>query len=216
MPPFFEHRRRRSIRLPGWDYSTPGAYFVTICIEGRECILGEVRDGAMILSPYGQVVEEHWRRLPRFFPRIELDAFVVMPNHVHGVIVIKDAAASPEHVSASDAATSAPAPSPPVALPCVSPLRCGKGVTAGDGRTVCGTQPGSLGAIVQSFKSITARRINRMCRAPGAHVWQVNYYEHIVRDQGELERTRRYIVTNPERWGEDEENPLARVRRSIP
>lgn len=202
-----DSRHRRSIRLSGWDYATPGAYFVTICITGHECVLGEVHDKAMTLSPLGQVVEERWHSLRRFFPGVELDAFVVMPNHVHGIIVIKSQALSRGPDRESEAPGAAPAPSAKVVLPEASPSRSVDGLMARDACPARGTQPGSLGAIVQSFKSVTTRTINRMCRTPGAELWQTNYYERIIRDHEELERTRRCIETNPARWDEDEENP---------
>jgi len=81
---------RRSIRLPGYDYSQPGAYFVTICIWQRECLLGEIQDGNILLSRYGEVVNFNWFNLTRVYPHIELDSFVIMPNHIHGIIIIKN------------------------------------------------------------------------------------------------------------------------------
>jgi len=81
---------RRSIRLPGYDYSQPGAYFITICIWQRECLLGDIQDGNILLSPYGEVVNFNWFNLTRVYPHIELDSFAIMPNHIHGIVIIKD------------------------------------------------------------------------------------------------------------------------------
>jgi putative transposase len=81
---------RRSIRLPGYDYSQPGAYFVTICIWQRECLLGEIQEGNILLSRYGEVVNFNWFNLIRVYPHIELNSFVIMPNHLHGIIIIKE------------------------------------------------------------------------------------------------------------------------------
>ncbi|OIP68571.1 MAG: transposase [Oscillatoriales cyanobacterium CG2_30_40_61] len=81
---------RRSIRIPGYDYSQPGAYFVTICIWQRECLLGEIQDENILLSNYGEVVNFNWFNLIRVYPHIELDSFVIMPNHIHGIIIIKE------------------------------------------------------------------------------------------------------------------------------
>jgi len=81
---------RRSIRLPGYDYSQPGAYFVTICIWQRECLLGEIQEGNILLSRYGEVVNFNWFNLITVYPHIELDSFVIMPNHLHGIIIIKE------------------------------------------------------------------------------------------------------------------------------
>ncbi len=83
-------RKRKSIRLKEFDYSQPGAYFVTICTRDREHIFGEIVDGEMRLNANGQIVEECWETLPSHYPNMELDAFIVMPNHVHGIIVIHD------------------------------------------------------------------------------------------------------------------------------
>ena len=91
--------RRRSIRLPGYDYSQPGAYFVTICTRGRECVLGEVRSGEMVYSPVGLVVVEEWTRSASIRREIALDTFVVMPNHLHGIVFILEDA-SPAGVGA--------------------------------------------------------------------------------------------------------------------
>jgi REP element-mobilizing transposase RayT len=80
--------RRRSIRLKGYDYSQPGAYFVTICTFQRECTLGEIVEGKMVLSREGEVVEAVWKGIPSHFPNVELDEFILMPNHLHGIIII--------------------------------------------------------------------------------------------------------------------------------
>ena len=80
-----EIRHRYLLRLPHYDYSQAGAYFVTICVQRRECLLGEIKDGGMYLNEQGKVVKDCWYNLPRHYPNIELDAFVIMPNHVHGV-----------------------------------------------------------------------------------------------------------------------------------
>ena len=84
-----EKHHRRSIRLPGFDYARPGGYFVTICTHERGCLFGDVVDGQMVLNEYGRVAESSWQSIPRHFSHVRLDAFVVMPNHVHGVIVIR-------------------------------------------------------------------------------------------------------------------------------
>jgi putative transposase len=84
------HRIRRSIRLTGYDYSQPGAYFVTIVTNGRECIFGQIFDGQIVLYDAGWIVDKSWRDLPKRYPGIHLEAFVVMPNHVHGVFTLMD------------------------------------------------------------------------------------------------------------------------------
>ena len=190
-----ERQRRRSIRLRGWDYSRPGAYFVTICTHNGE---GLFEDPVL-----RRVVETMWQRIPRHFPYVQLDEFVVMPNHVHGIIWIVGARHSTEPPSPAGAIPS-DEPSQPRGqlLRNASPLR------------PRGVMSGSLGAIVGNFKSVTARRINRIRKTPGAPVWQRNYYEHIVRDETELTRIREYIRLNPLKWKLDRENPH-RTRRSL-
>ena len=84
---FIPHNRR-SIRLRGYDYRNPGAYFITLCIKNRECLFGEIRNGEMVLNEFGDVVTNEWLRTPVVRPEITLDSFVVMPNHLHGIIVI--------------------------------------------------------------------------------------------------------------------------------
>jgi len=86
--PFKHHRR--SIRLKGYDYSQAGSYFVTICVQNRECLFGEVVDGEMRLNQFGEIMFKWWNELPNYYPPVELDEFVVMPNHIHGIIVITD------------------------------------------------------------------------------------------------------------------------------
>jgi putative transposase len=87
-----EKHHRRSIRLKGYDYTQPGAYFITICTHGRECLFGEIIDGEMHLNEAGQIVVQTWQDLPNHVPHVQLDAFVVMPNHVHGIIIITERA----------------------------------------------------------------------------------------------------------------------------
>jgi len=165
-----------------------GAYFVTICTQERACVLGEIVDGEMRLNDAGSIARRCWEEIPRHFPLVELDAFVVMPNHVHGIIVIHgrgEASAITIHVAKT--------PSKPDA----SPLR----------QRPNGTQPGSLNAIVQNCKSISTRRMNAARSTPGTPVWQRNYHEHVVRNEGELVTIREYVLANPARWNEDENNP---------
>ena len=166
---------RRSIRLKSYDYSQTGAYFVTICALDRECVFGEIADGQMRLNPLGEIVQACWHCLPQHFWYLELDAFVIMPNHVHGIIELNGVGA--QHA----------APLPGGLRPNVP--------------------PGSLGAIVRSFKSAVSKQINESRGAPGTPIWQRNYYEHIIRNEDELRRICQYIVDNPAQWVLDRENP---------
>jgi REP element-mobilizing transposase RayT len=133
---------RGSIRLSGHDYRSPGAYFVTLCVQGGECLLGEVVDGEMRLSEWGKIAWNCWQAIPEHFPHVELDGWVVMPNHVHGIIAITDPVVEAQHAAPLQGRT--PRHSP---------------------RT--NVQPGSLRAIVRSFKSAATRRINELRGTPG-------------------------------------------------
>jgi len=179
---------RRSIRLPGYDYSQPGAYFVTICAQAGECLFGEVAGGEMALSDLGRIAVEEWLQTPIVRPYVQLDEFIVMPNHVHAILCIVD-----------------------------DDVRGGTGRGSGRGtarRAPTGTErrfghpiAGSLPTIVGAFKSAVTKRINRIRDTPAARVWQRGYYEHVIRDQEALNRIRSYIVTNPRRWDRDSQNP---------
>lgn len=181
----FKHRRR-SIRLRGYNYAQAGAYFVTIVIRDAALSLGNIVDGEMHLNEFGVIVQSCWDDLPAHYPNVELDAFVVMPNHVHGVIVLVDDFAGDAAVGAG--LRPAPTTRPATELPRYYPLS----------------------EIVRAFKSFSARRINELRGTPGALVWQRNYFEHIVRNEKDLARIRKYIDDNPAHWVYDDENPAMR------
>ncbi|MCS6908535.1 MAG: transposase [Anaerolineales bacterium] len=187
-----QHHHRRSIRLPGYDYTQPGAYFVTLVTHERQHLFGEIVVGEMHLNPWGEVAYQEWFQTAVLRPYVVLrdDEWVVMPNHMHGIIWIVDndcRGAAPHPAPCKGAAAPRPSPRPSE----TSPIN---------------VVPGSLGAIVRAYKSAVAKRINALRNTPGAPVWQRNYYEHIIRDDGELERIRQYILDNPARWAEDREN----------
>ena len=221
-PPLMNHhpgtQRRRSIRLKGDDYSQPGAYFVTMVTQDRSCLFGDVAGGAMRLHDAGRMVQAARDRLPCRFPGIDLDALVVMPNHVHGIIVIvgavgappADAPAPADLVGAPD---SAGAPDPVGA-----PLVGAHDVDARDARATTRVAPTrvapTLGDVVGAYKSVTTVEYTRAVRAlgwpPFRRLWQRNYYERIVWDDASLDRVRRYIRDNPAQWGSDRETPTRR------
>jgi len=169
---------RRSIRLKGYDYSRAGAYFITICTHGRECLLGDLSDGVMRLNEYGNIVRDEWLKTGKIRHNVVMDEFVIMPNHIHGIIIITDHRRGDRPV--------APTPEP---IPASGP------------------KPKSIGSFIAGFKSTVTKQVNELRGAPGAKLWQRNYYEHVIRDEGDLNRIRQYILDNPARWAEDENNP---------
>lgn len=190
-----DRHRRRSVRLKGHDYADPGAYFVTMCTRDRACLFGHVVNGDMHLDEAGEIAQRCREDIPHHFPHAALDAMAIMPNHVHGVIVITEPPPTPP---SKGEASVPPDMSEDLSGSHASPLR----------QRPIGTQPGSLSAIVQNFKSISTRKINAARSAPGTPLWLRNYYEHVVRNDAELMAIRDYILSNPARWDDDENNPL--------
>ncbi len=180
-----DRHHRRSIRLKDYNYTQAGAYFVTVCTYQRESVFGDVAGEQMRLNEYGCLTQDEWLRTASVRPYVALDQFVIMPNHIHGIIVITDPVGATRRV----------APTTVVAA-------------AGRG-TPRGPASGSIGAVIGQFKSLTARRINKLRETPGTPVWQRNYYEHIIRDESSLDQIRQYILDNPARWANDPENPQA-------
>ena len=194
-----QKHHRRSIRLKGYDYSRAGAYFITICTKDRACLFGEVVDGEIQLNDMGHMVYQEWTHLPNRFPNIDLDAFIAMPNHIHGIIVITDVdPVGAGLVPAQPVAQNDHAPTPSGAIP--------SGATTRVAPTV--------GGIVGAFKSITTVRYTHGVIHYGwppfpGRLWQRNYYEHIIRNEKSLNRIRQYIYKNPARWDMDRNNPHA-------
>ena len=201
---------RRSVRLQGYDYSQAGAYFVTICVQHHHYLYGKIMNFKMRLNTAGEMVYRLWNQLPNKYPHIELDEFIVMPNHLHGIIMIH------ENGGGNDA--------------------CWGGYIArrgdGDGNDGCRgevTSPlhssdqspdqsperpseqspphpnshPSLGQMIAYFKYQSTKQLNELRGTPGIKLWQRNYYEHIIRDENELNRIRKYIAENPLHWDSD-------------
>ncbi len=191
-----DKHHRRSIRRPHWDYTSAGAYFVTIVTHGREMLF----DDPVLRG----VAETAWQDIPRHFPRVALGEWVVMPNHVHGIIWIADddgrGEAFPDRSVANRGDGSEESP------------RSANGFAGNASPLQHNDNPrlaaGSLGAILGNFKSVSARRINQVRHSPGTPVWQRNYWERIIRNERELRAVQQYIGDNPMHWLEDTENPL--------
>jgi REP element-mobilizing transposase RayT len=163
-----------------------------MCTQSRECLFGEIANDEVMLNEYGKVVEEEWLKTPRMRTRVELDEFVVMPNHLHATIVIQEGTTTMPIVGAHSRMAGAHSSAP-----------------------LHRTRK-SLGSLIAGFKSAVTKRINMLRTSPGFPVWQRNYYDHVVRDEDDMNRIREYIVNNPVRWAEDENNPamIARQRAS--
>ncbi len=177
---FYCEKQRKSNRLPEYDYSAPGAYFVTICCRNRESIFGEIQDGRVILGPIGHVAQASWRVIARHYPFVRTDAFVVMPNHVHGILwILPQSTEGADSVGAYDH----------------TPLQGGSFVSPSR----------NLGAIVRGYKGAVTGWARRHTSV--FEVWQRNYHDRIVRNECELLLLREYIVRNPENWIIDPDHP---------
>jgi putative transposase len=162
------YTRRNSLRYPGYDYARSGAVFVTICTAGRQHLFGHVQGGEMQMTPAGVMVQQTWHRIPERFPDVLLDACIVMPDHLHGIILT---GARPD-------------------VP---------------------TTNASLGDMVRWFKSTTHAHYRKGVLDGGwppydRHLWQRDYYDHIIRNDDDLDRVRAYIEANPARWQERVDN----------
>ena len=183
-------RQRRSIRLPGYDYTQPGYYFITICSAGRQCIFGEitVKEECLAVSPIGKLIIECWESIPFHFPNVALDAFVLMPNHLHGILQIEDRRDhGTKHFLVS-----------------VKPEAFGKPVTQ------------SIPTIIRSFKSIVSRQVIDEGLGNCSPVGQRNSHEHVIRPERDLDEIRKYISENPSNWSQDPENQATMERFSSP
>ena len=222
--------QRRSIRLKEYDYTMPGGYFITICTQNRDCLFGDfVRTGnqlnctgctgdriiytgdrpvapiaappakspitpaksEIILNEFGKIVRDEWLKTVDIRKEIVLDEFVVMPNHFHAIVFNTDISRTGNHINSAG-----------------GQLNC-TGCT-GDrpvAPTVAPTGPPSesIGALMAGYKSAVTKRINLLRRTLGYPVWQRNYYEHIIRNDKELNQIRQYIILNPVNWEKDTE-----------
>jgi REP element-mobilizing transposase RayT len=198
-----EIHHRHSIRLPNYDYSRPGYYFVTMCAHEKECSFGDIKNNNIVLNNVGKMVEKKWYDLPVHFPGIELDRMVIMPNHLHGIIIITDCRrGNTNHplilvdmigLSPRDGVF----PPLPIAITKTGPDQGAMTAPLQRGKT--------LGQMVAWFKYESTKEINRIVTDnPEMKIWQRNYFDRIIRNDEELNRIRNYIVTNPGTWEKDE------------
>ncbi|MCR8561141.1 hypothetical protein KXD93_26015 [Mucilaginibacter sp. BJC16-A38] len=172
---------RKSIRLKGYDYSQSGAYFITICTYGMQLFFGDVINEEMNLNEMGQIAYNEWLKTPEIRPYASLDIFVIMPNHMHGIIFLDDASMQPLPASTSPISNS---------------------VKHDDDFVSSLKSPShSIGAIVRGYKSSVTKQINLLNET--GTVWQRNYHEHIIRNEKSYSRIFDYIINNPSKWAED-------------
>jgi len=183
--------QRRSIRLPGYDYSQAGEYFITICTHEHEYLFGEIVKDEMQLNAFGRIVEDEWQKSAEIRMEIELGAYVIMPNHFHAIVHIldsddpkyKDTAGIPNDKNKSNSPVRAYGHTP-VQQQLRSPSK-------------------TLGSLVRGFKGSVTIKINELRCTPGLPVWQRNYYEHIIQSEKEYLTIEAYIENNPANWGKD-------------
>lgn len=172
---------RRSIRLQGYDYSQEGMYFITIGTHEKKCLFGYIRDHEMILNPYGKIANTQWQLLPERFPNISNGPFIIMPNHIHGIIIVR-ATLAIAHDSDDPGATAFHDP----------------GATARVAPTI--------GRVVGAYKSLVVYHYLKYIDENNTgitmgKIWQRNYYERIIRNENAYDRISSYIINNPVKWG---------------
>ena len=170
---------RRSIRLPGFDYSRPGNYFITICADQRRCLLGSIGENGIVLTSIGEIAKKCWIEIPLHFPDVGIEAFVVMPNHLHGILVINPTAPGNSQQSRSTQRAES------------------------FGKPLSGAVP----TIIRSFKAAVTKSVRESGSLIGSPVWQRGYFERVLRNGREFVNATDYIIKNPSRWAFDEENP---------
>jgi len=168
--------RVETSRLKDWDYSTPWWYYVTICTKYMKCWFGKVENGKMILNNLGNIVEEEWLKTKEIRDIVELDYYVIMPNHLHGILIVKDVETSRRDVS--------------------------RVIETGQRPVSTQLKPNSLGSIIGQFKSVCTKRIHKI--GYDQFNWHPRFYDHIIRNENDLRRIRTYIKNNPLQWELDE------------
>ncbi len=182
---------RRSIRLKGYDYSQEGAYFITLCTQDRSHLFGEVRGGEMQLNIFGQIAYQEWVDTTEIRSNVAMDVFVIMPNHMHGILLITSAGANANKEKGV----------------CDTPRR---EIDIEDGfmtpRPLV-SPSNTVGAIIRGYKAAVTRQINEFWEDEDEEsrrvVWQRNYYEHIIRDERAYQKISEYIIDNPLKWEAD-------------
>jgi putative transposase len=175
-------RQRKPNRMPKYDYSSRGCYFVTICVQNKdEGILGKIVDGKTILSNIGEIIKKYWLEIPSHFPWIRLDEFIIMPNHIHGILVIQHDVGNANLRSLHN----------PIRFKQEIPIRSERFPSDRTKMLLC--------KVIQNFKAAVTREINK-CPTSDFFIWQKSFYDHIIHNYKELLQIRQYIKENPNNW----------------
>jgi REP element-mobilizing transposase RayT len=179
--------RVESCRLKGHDYSCGSKYFITICTQGRDLWFGNILNHQLILSESGKIADELWRELPKHFPYVSLDEFVVMPDHVHGIVIIN---------TQSDAADTLQSTVETLHATSLQQQQQQQN-PKNEFMSSISPKPGSLAIVIRSYKSAVSKNVHLY---NPVFSWQPRYYDHLIRSDLELNRIRRYIINNPGKW----------------
>lgn len=196
--------RIESARLKGWDYSKPGEYFITICTKNHENIFGEIINSKMILNEYGEIVNNCWNDLPSHYQNLILDEFIIMPNHLHGIMIINYAnVETGDIVETGDTVETGLRP----VSTCTTRTTSTKFTITGKGtRMKIPKKNHGISEFIRALKSFSSRRINKLRDSKLPEIWQPRFYDHIIRNDIELYNIRRYIINNPLNWKNDKRN----------
>jgi hypothetical protein len=182
---------RQSIRLKGYDYSQAGLYFLTLCLHNRACLFGHIENKEMVLNDAGRAAQQCWLEIPRHYPNVVLHEYVIMPNHVHGIVQIVDAVDGCDDWDCRGEKFFAPTYAPTIS-PTYAPIH-ERMVIRGTSRTI--------GSILRGFKIGVTKWMRQNTNVQ--NVWQRNYYDHIIRNEHSYQRIAEYIVDNPAKWEDD-------------
>jgi putative transposase len=207
---------RHSIRLPTYDYSQPGVYFITVCAQNREYLFGEITDCKMQLNNAGRIAEKCWQEIPKHYPDFTLDKFIIMPNHVHGILFVKNppVGANNHSPSLNNHSPSLNNHSPSLNNHLTDNHWCDNSSRAKNFSPLRGCRPRrdpiqtcptgtskTIGSVVRGYKIGVTKWFRQNTNVYS--VWQRNYWERIIRDETELEKIREYIKNNPKQWESD-------------
>lgn len=194
------HKRRKSPRLNGYDYSIPGYYYVTICTQNKSCLFGSVIEGEMLLNHLGRTVKEEWLENVDSMDDVDLDEWILMPNHLHGIIEVKDSGlispikksiiSLPEKMQDNDSTLKAD-------VITRASYEFSLHIDVTKRRNMV------LPKFIGRFKMLSAKKVNILRGTPGLKVWQKSYWDRVIRDENDLNRIRRYIHDNPAWWRND-------------